>query len=82
MCLSRRRNVSHPNAIRFNLRDYLELIRGAEQAIRDDKRCKRIYLQAKRRNPNRWSRDVRNWVLPEKAWLNPEKAQPDLSKFA
>ena len=34
----------------------------------------RVYEQAKRANPNRWSGSTRNWALPGSVWLNPEKA--------
>ncbi len=37
----------------------------------------RVYREAKKRFPQRWSRDIRNWSLPEQVWLNPEKMMPD-----
>jgi transposase InsO family protein len=43
---------------------------------------KRIYQEARKRHPNRWSGDFRNWALPDRVWLNPEKEQPDLNKAA
>ena len=42
---------------------------------------KRVYEQARRKNPSRWSRDIRNWQLPEEVWLNPEKQyNPSMKK--
>lgn len=34
---------------------------------------KRVYEEAKTKNPQRWSREIRNWSLEEQVWLNPEK---------
>lgn len=34
---------------------------------------KAVYEAAKLRNPERWSRNIRNWSLADKVWLNPEK---------
>jgi putative transposase len=34
---------------------------------------RKIYEEAKARNPQRWSGNTRNWTLPETVWLNPEK---------
>ena len=34
---------------------------------------KRVYEEARRKNPSRWPRGIRNWNLPEEVWLNPEK---------
>jgi transposase InsO family protein len=33
---------------------------------------RRVYERARRRNPNRWSRDTRNWNRIEVVYLNPE----------
>lgn len=33
---------------------------------------KAVYEAAKLKNPNRWSRNIRNWDLEERVWLNPE----------
>ena len=35
-----------------------------------------VYAQARRRNPKRWSKEIRNWNPVERVWLNPEKNQP------
>jgi hypothetical protein len=32
---------------------------------------KEIYEKAKRKHPERWSKNIRNWVLPEYVSLNP-----------
>jgi len=34
---------------------------------------KAVYEAAKLRNPERWSRNIRNWSLADKIWLNPKK---------
>ena len=34
---------------------------------------KRVYEEAKRRNPSRWSGKTRNWTRPEVVWLNPDR---------
>ena len=34
---------------------------------------KRVYEQARRKKPSRWSQGIRNWHLPAEVWLNPEK---------
>jgi len=34
---------------------------------------KQVYLDAKRKNPNRWSGDIRNWDTIKKVYLNPQK---------
>jgi transposase InsO family protein len=35
-------------------------------------RCK-VYESARKRNPNRWSKNIRNWHPVHHVWLNPEK---------
>lgn len=35
----------------------------------------RVYEEARRKNPSRWSRNIRNWTVPNEVWLNPEKQQ-------
>ena len=32
-----------------------------------------VYEEARRKNPLRWSRGIRNWSLPDEVWLNPDK---------
>ena len=32
------------------------------------------YKSAKKKNPERWSGNIRNWILPEKVHLNPENS--------
>ena len=45
----------------------IEILQGRE----------RVYEEARRRNPRRWSGKVRNWDRIERVWLNPEpKKQP------
>lgn len=36
---------------------------------------RRVYEQARRRNPSRWSRHTRNWERVEVVYLNPEKRE-------
>ena len=33
----------------------------------------KVYEKARRRNPNRWSKKIRNWNPVNQVWLNPEK---------
>jgi len=35
----------------------------------------RVYQEARRQNPKRWSGDIRNWTRVNKVYLNPEKAK-------
>lgn len=50
---------------------------GNDSAIMAQRRL--VYEAAKRRNPERWSREIRNWKAAEEVWLNPEKASPSTS---
>ena len=34
---------------------------------------RKVYEKARRRNPNRWSKNIRNWNPVHQVWLNPEK---------
>jgi len=45
--------------------------RGEDIAILAERR--RVYEQAKRCNPSRWSGPTRNWAPPTTVWLNPPK---------
>jgi hypothetical protein len=36
------------------------------------KRRKEVYEQARSRNPNRWSGEIRSWNKVERGYLNPE----------
>lgn len=45
---------------------------GADVEILDARRC--VYERARRRHPERWSRDARSWSRPEIVTLNPENA--------
>lgn len=42
---------------------------GEDKAILDNR--KRVYLQARKQNPRRWSGDIRNWTPAAKVTLNP-----------
>jgi transposase InsO family protein len=44
---------------------------GADVEILDARRC--VYEQARRRHPQRWSRDARSWHRPDIVTLNPER---------
>ncbi len=35
----------------------------------------KVYKEAKRKNPIRWSRQTRNWLPVEEVWLNPDQRQ-------
>ena len=43
---------------------------GREQAILANRRS--LYKEARLRNPNRWSRNIRNWEPVKTVYLNPE----------
>lgn len=43
---------------------------------------KQVYLQARSKNPTRWSRGIRNWNRIEEVSLNPEKSQEEIMKKA
>ena len=34
---------------------------------------RKVYKKARSRNPNRWSKQIRNWNPVHRVWLNPEK---------
>ena len=38
-------------------------------------RRRTLYAEAKARNPNRWTADVRNWKIEDAVFLNPERVQ-------
>lgn len=40
---------------------------------------KAVYEAAKRKRPQRWSRQTRNWERVNSVYLNPEKAKPDVA---
>lgn len=44
---------------------------GREQAILEKRH--RVYQKARRRRPDRWTRQTRNWKPVRLVWLNPEK---------
>ena len=44
---------------------------GREQYILANRR--KVYKKARDRNPNRWSKQIRNWNPVHQVWLNPEK---------
>ena len=44
---------------------------GREEHILKNRR--KVYEIARRRNPNRWSKKIRNWNPVNQVWLNPEK---------
>ncbi len=50
---------------------------GAEDVEILTKR-KQVYQQAKSKNPDRWSGEIRNWEPIEKVYLNPEKQKIDI----
>lgn len=43
---------------------------------------KRTYEEAQMRNPNRWSKNIRNWDHIDTVYLNPADVQQELSKAA
>ena len=44
---------------------------GREEHILTNRR--KVYEKARSRNPNRWSKNIRNWNPVHQVWLNPEK---------
>ena len=44
---------------------------GREEHILANRR--KVYEKARRRNPDRWSKNIRNWNPVHQVWLNPEK---------
>ena len=44
---------------------------GCEKYVLTNRRA--VYEKARSRNPNRWSKNVRNWNPVNQVWLNPEK---------
>ena len=44
---------------------------GCEKHILTNRR--KVYEKARSRNPNRWSKNIRNWNPVHQVWLNPEK---------
>ena len=44
---------------------------GREQYLLENR--KKVYQKARNRNPNRWSKEIRNWDSVDLVWLNPEK---------
>ena len=43
---------------------------GVEQSILANRKA--VYEAAKQRNPERWSREIRNWAPVTEVWLNPD----------
>ena len=54
--------------------------RGEDKDILEKR--KKTYEEARRRNPNRWSKGIRNWDHIETVYLNPADVQPALSEAA
>ena len=46
------------------------------------KKRKKTYEEARRKNPHRWSRGIRNWDHIDTVYLNPADVQPVLSEVA
>jgi transposase InsO family protein len=44
---------------------------GQEQYLLENR--KKVYQKARSRNPNRWSKEIRNWDSVDLVWLNPKK---------
>lgn len=45
------------------------------------KHRKAVYEAAKRKYPQRWSRETRNWERLNRVYLNPEKTKPDVMRL-
>lgn len=59
----------HHSSIRFVTPDDRHY--GREKHILANR--KRVYQKARSRNPDRWSKQIRNWNPVDQVWLNPEK---------
>lgn len=53
----------------------LERHQGKDKEILQQRKA--VYEAAKRLNPQRWARAMRNWDHIETVWLNPDKDQPE-----
>jgi len=40
----------------------------------------KVYEEARKRHPERWTREIRDWTLDEEVWLNPERVAKDVGK--
>jgi adenylylsulfate kinase-like enzyme len=43
-------------------------------------RRKAVYQQAKSKNPNRWSGEIRNWDKVDEVYLNPENQKIEIEE--
>lgn len=41
----------------------------------------RVYQEAKQKNPERWTKNIRNWELKDIVYLNPEKIDNEIEKI-
>ena len=48
-----------------------------ERPVPRNPQRQRIYKEAKRLKPERWSSEIRNWDRIEEVYLNPEKAKSE-----
>ncbi|MCU7896224.1 MAG: hypothetical protein KZQ62_15895 [Candidatus Thiodiazotropha sp. (ex Lucinoma aequizonata)] len=54
----------------YRVSNYPDRGGGEEQSILVNREA--VYDTAKQRNPERWSRGMRNWTPVGEVWLNPE----------
>jgi putative transposase len=52
------------------------------RAVEQLARRRRVYAKARRRRPERWTRDTRAWASPDTVYLNPEQKLPELALAA
>ena len=62
-------NQHHHSGIKFVTPSSRHI--GADKEILQNR--KKVYTEARMRNPERWSGKIRNWDLIEKVNLNPDK---------
>jgi putative transposase len=59
----------------LNFLSPVERHNGLEKEI-FEKRIK-MYEEARKQHPERWTKDIRDWSLEDKVWLNPERVAKD-----
>lgn len=51
---------------------------GMDQTVFSNRRA--IYEAAREKNPERWTKSIRDWSLEDEVWLNPENNEKDSTK--
>ena len=53
---------------------------GKDKAILKNR--KKIYEEAKKRHPERWTKNIRDWSIEKEVWLNPERTDRVVDKLS